>query len=518
MHYFIYGPPASGKSTISRVLADHLNLPVYDLDQVIEARAGKVIPEIFAEEQETGFRKREWEALTDIISLPDGVVALGGGALLSEKSRAATEDNGIVIVLSTDYQVLKERIQEEKLENGGAKRPLLADDPEEALLRLLRTREDHYASFHNHLNVSGKTVEQAVRELQILLGAFHVTGMGDGYDIRVQMGGLNRLGVELKKRNLLGPVAVSSDNNVIQIYGGKLEKTIVDAGFHCKLLSLPAGENTKTIENAGTLWEFFLKNSLERKSTVIALGGGVIGDLTGFAASTYLRGIPWVNIPTSLLAMVDASIGGKTGANLPQGKNLVGSFHAPNFVLIDPAVLSTLPLAELRSGMAEVVKHAVISDPVLFEMVSASWGNILENWQSIVSRAVAVKVDVIQSDPYESGLRQVLNLGHTLGHAVEKVSSFRIRHGEAVAIGMVIEAEIAERIGIAQKGTARTIAQCLKNIGLPTKIPEFLSKDEIIAAMQYDKKKVRGQIRFSLPEEVGKVKFGVVIDNVSKYF
>jgi 3-dehydroquinate synthetase len=219
----------------------------------------------------------------------------------------------------------------------------------------------------------------------------------------------------------------------------------------------------------------------------------------------------WVAVPTSLLGMVDASLGGKTGADLPQGKNLVGAFHAPRLVLADPEVLATLPPAELRSGLAEVVKHGVIADPVLFAQCAAGEAAAAADWASLVSRAMAVKIGVIQADPYEGGRRAALNLGHTVGHGVELASDFRVRHGEAVAIGMVAEARLAARLGLAEAALPQRIAAALRGLGLPVEIPGDLAATAVIAAMRLDKKRRRGTVRFALPRAIGRVEVGVTI-------
>jgi len=255
----------------------------------------------------------------------------------------------------------------------------------------------------------------------------------------------------------------------------------------------------------------------------MALGGGVVGDLAGFAAGTFLRGVPWVGVPTSLLAMVDASLGGKTGADLPQGKNLIGAFYPPRLVLADPEVLETLPEAEFVSGMAEVVKHGVIDDPELFETcldfrslceaLRAREERDFGSLEEIIRRAMAVKIHIIEEDPYEKGIRASLNFGHTVGHGVELVSEFKVRHGEAVAIGMVGETRMAEQIGLAQAGLSDDIASVLNNLGLPTEIPPDLDRDAIIAAVQRDKKKADGVVRFALPAAIGKVRVGVEVND-----
>jgi 3-dehydroquinate synthase len=253
------------------------------------------------------------------------------------------------------------------------------------------------------------------------------------------------------------------------------------------------------------LWGSFLENGLDRKSTVIALGGGVISDLAGFAASSYMRGIDWVAVPTTLLAMVDASMGGKTGFDLPEGKNLIGSFHPPKLVLADPSLLLTLNDRDLRSGMAEVVKHGVIADPELFALCANGLEWIKNNLEEIVKRAMAVKIKIIEADPYEKGIRATLNLGHTVGHAVELVSGFKLSHGESVAIGMAAEARYAVRVGAASRSVLEAIESTLSKLGLPVEIPKELSREEIVRVMKVDKKKNAKFVHFALPVEIGKV-------------
>ena len=245
----------------------------------------------------------------------------------------------------------------------------------------------------------------------------------------------------LRLRDLSNPIIVT-DENVAKFHAEKVMASLCAAGFNANLLTIPAGESYKTLHTVNQLWHEFLEADLDRKSTVIALGGGVIGDLAGFAASTYMRGIHWVVVPTTLLSMVDASLGGKTGFDLPEGKNLIGSFYPPRLVLADPEVLSTLRKEEFRSGMAEVVKHGIISDPELLALCARGLDWVKGNLEEIVKRAMAVKIRIIEEDPFEKNVRATLNLGHTVGHAVELVSRFQVRHGEAVAIGMVAEGRV----------------------------------------------------------------------------
>jgi 3-dehydroquinate synthase len=318
--------------------------------------------------------------------------------------------------------------------------------------------------------------------------------------------------VERLTKSLYQNPIIVTDENVAKFHLSKLESVLRAAGCEPKSVVIPAGEAHKNLETVSYLWKSFLEQGLDRKTTVIALGGGVIGDLAGFAASTYMRGINWIAVPTTLLSMVDASLGGKTGFDLPEGKNLVGSFYPPKLVLADPGFLLTLSDRELRSGIAEVVKHGIISDPELFELCSRGLDWVKGNLEEIVKRAMAVKIQVIEEDPYEKGFRAALNLGHTVGHAVELVSQFELRHGEAIAIGMIAEAKYAEQIGVARNGVANAIRDVLAQLGLPSLIPDPLPREEIIRAMRVDKKKNVKSIRFALPVEIGRVELVDVSD------
>jgi 3-dehydroquinate synthase len=525
---FLYGPPGSGKSTIGRLLAERLALPFVDLDQRVEKKAGMSIPEIFAKEDESGFRQLEQTELKELLNLKWGVIALGGGALIDPEIRACVEAAGPILCLMASPEALLERLGSTPVE-----RPLLSDDKDGSrLMDLLVERNSHYASFGYQIDTIARSPEQIVWDIQILLGAFHLRGMITptidkpeprdefarpqplGYDVRVQDGALEALGSELKMRGLSGPIAIVTDENVAAIYLRRALDSLQEAGYLAKSVIIPPGEAIKTIGTISNIWKQFLEIGVERASTVVALGGGVVGDLAGFAAATYLRSVPWVVLPTSLLAMVDASLGGKTGADLPQGKNLVGAFHAPQLVLTDPETLATLPQVELRSGMAEVIKAGIIGDPTLFAECAQGWQQVESNWGELVCRAMAVKIRVIEDDPYEAGLRAVLNYGHTIGHAVELVSNFELRHGEAVAIGMVVEAWIAEQIGLAEPGLSDQIKDVCARLGLPTEVPGKMPRDAILDAMQVDKKRAGGRVRFALPSRVGEVKSGVEVEDI----
>ncbi|HVN55589.1 MAG TPA: 3-dehydroquinate synthase [Anaerolineaceae bacterium] len=506
---FLYGPPGVGKTTIAQILAGSLGLAFVDLDRKIEEQCGKSIPELFAG-GEKGFRQVEKAILLETIQGRGKVVALGGGSLLDEESRRAALHAGSVMCLTAPVSELAGRLR-----SSPAERPLLAGELENRLESLMEQRNDHYASFPIQIKTSGRFADESAWEIQIRLGRFRVGGMGRKYDVVVRAGGLDEIGEQIAERGLAGPVALVSDSNVVPLLGNRVWASIASAGYFGGPVMIPAGESSKTIASTVGLWSRFLEQGLERKSTVVSLGGGVVSDLAGFAAAVYLRGIHWAAVPTTLLAMVDASLGGKTGVDLPQGKNLVGAFHAPGLVWIDSDALQTLPPAELRSGMAEVVKHGVIGDPDLFAActrVKLDAPLSSAEWEGLVSRAVAVKVRTIQADPFEKGVRAALNLGHTIGHGIEQASHFSLRHGEAVAIGMVLEARLAGRIGLAEDRLADQIREALSGLGLPVRIPPEIPLAGILEAMAYDKKKTGGRLRFALPVRIGEVRTGVEID------
>jgi 3-dehydroquinate synthase len=490
-HIFLYGPPGTGKSTIGKMLARNLKLPFIDLDRVIETDAGMSIPQIMEQQGESTFRDLESIALKNLASESGSVIALGGGALLRDENRTFTESHGRVVLLMSDVETLFQRINE-----NPSKRPLLTGDLRAKLTALLEKRGEHYASFSLNVHVDGSPIEQNAHKVQIVLGRHHLSAMGE-YDVVVG-----------QVTNLPYGNLIVTDENVAPHHLARIKNILGDI----PAVIIPAGEEYKNLDTISHLWKSFLANGLDRKSTVIALGGGVIGDMTGFAAATYMRGIHWIGVPTTLLSMVDASIGGKTGFDLPEGKNLIGSFHPPQLVLVDPGLLLTLPQAELISGMAEVVKHGIVSDPELFAICSHGLDWVKDNLEELVKRAIAVKIKVIEEDPYEKGIRAALNLGHTVGHAVELVSQFKLRHGEAVAIGTVVEAKYAERIGIAEQGLADKIVETMSALGLPTQIPADMPREDIIRTMRVDKKKSAKAIRFALPVKIGKVELVDVSD------
>jgi shikimate kinase/3-dehydroquinate synthase len=520
---FLYGPSGSGKSTVGRLLAQNLGLPFYDLDMEIENSTGMSIAEIFVSGGESSFRRREKAELNKILKHSAGVVALGGGSLLDAENRNLVESHGQVLLLHAPASTLAGRLSVDSNQ-----RPLLLGDQTARLAELLSRRAEHYDSFILKLDTTSLAPEQAVWEAQVRLGVFHVKGMSasykrkpDGYDVRVQPGGLDCLGEELSRKQFNNPVVIVSDDRVGPLYIQRVESSLRKAGFPIHSMIIPAGEKYKTISTVISLWESFLSAKLERSSTVIALGGGVVSDLTGFAAATYLRGVHWLVLPTTLLAMVDASLGGKTGADLPEGKNLIGAFYPPGLVVADPETLATLPALELHSGLGEVVKHGIIGDPCLFDQCSRLNVDMPENdgsrlFTDLVRRAIAVKIKIIEQDPYEQGIRASLNLGHTVGHAVEHISGYHLHHGEAIAIGIAIEARIAEEIGLAEPGLAERITSVIKHLGLPTDIPTGMDPETIIRIMGVDKKRAGGIVRFALPANIGDVRVGIDVGDLRR--
>jgi shikimate kinase/3-dehydroquinate synthase len=523
MKIFLYGPSGTGKSTLGRRMAQSLELPFVDLDKSIERQAGQSIPEIFRRQGEAGFRQLEKQNLRTILEAPEEVVSLGGGALLDEDNRRQVEAAGPVLCLHAPVETLAERLERSRVE-----RPLLQSTQVESSERaismrtnleaLLARRATHYQSFRLQLDSASPDLSELVFAAQTLAGAFRVSGMGKDYDVRVENQGLDRIGDEVSRRGLSGPVLVVSDENVANLYGEKVLESLRASGFQASLFAIQPGEEHKSMASVQTMWQAFLECGIDRGSTILALGGGVVGDLAGFAAATYLRGVSWVVAPTTLLAMADSSLGGKTGADLPQGKNLIGAFYPPQLVFADPHVLETLPEMELRSGMAEVVKAGLVGDARLFELCRSGWEAVHSYRDEIVKRAMAVKVQVIQDDPYEKGRRACLNLGHTVGHAIEHASGYRLSHGEAVAIGMVVEACLAEKLNLAEAGLAHVIRECLESLGLPVAIPAELERGKILEAMQLDKKRRQGQVRFALPVCIGEVRTGVLIEDLEAIF
>jgi len=317
---------------------------------------------------------------------------------------------------------------------------------------------------------------------------------------------LSKIGEIFSKFNLGKKVLIISNARILSLYGKVVEKSLKDAGFDIFLARVPEGEEYKSLSEAIKLYECCLKYKLDRSSTILSLGGGVIGDLSGFVAATYLRGVNFINIPTTLLSQVDASIGGKVAVNLPAGKNLVGSFYQPKLVYVDLSLLKTLPSKEIKNGMAEIVKYGIIKDAQFFSYLEENFEKIKnlneEALHSIITRSVEIKVKVVEEDEREEkGKREILNFGHTFGHAIDYKG---YTHGEAVAIGMVIASKIACEMGIFGEESLLRLKKLLQKIGLPVEIGR-IDKEKAFNALYLDKKKREGKLRFLLPQRIGKV-------------
>jgi shikimate kinase / 3-dehydroquinate synthase len=496
----LFGPPASGKTSVGRALAGELERPFVDTDGVIESRAGKGIARLMAEDGEGAFREIE-AGLCQELALEAGlVIACGGGALLNETTRRLMVRSGVVVCLRCEASELSDRM------DGSAERPLLAGDREARLRDLLNARQSVYDSFPRQVDTTGVPIPEVVKQVQTVVEAagvqtFHVD-QAEGYPVYLGAGLLSDLPRLLGDAGLEPPVVVVSDSTVSRLYGLGVGRRL-----GAKVVEVPAGERSKSLQTVQHLYEAFGEAGLERKGTVVAVGGGVVSDLAGFAAATYLRGVRWAILPTTLLAMADASVGGKVGVDLPGGKNLVGAFHPPAVVIADTDTLGSLPLEELRGGLAEVVKAAMIGDPDLFQWIEQSRTTLSAGW---IGRALSVKIQVVEEDPREVGRRAVLNFGHTVGHGLEVASGYRLAHGQAVAIGMVAETIMAERLGLAKAGLAERLRAVLEGLGLPSRFAE-LPAETIRDAMQSDKKRRDGSLQFSLPVEVGDVRHGVEV-------
>ena len=437
---FLYGPPASGKTTLGKALAEALGWRFADTDEMVVMATGSNISNIFANQGEAYFRERESEALVKACDLEGNwVVALGGGTLLKEENRALAEKSGEIICLEApSAKELAERIAA-----GGSSRPL-GDKAKE--------RAAHYASFKVRL-----------ARYFLLDGSTVIVGNGLACAI-------------------VQDEHIVADENVDRLYPDFVKEAV---------FVMPSGEEFKTPQMIMEMWSAFAQAGIGRKDRVVAVGGGVTGDMTGFAAATWMRGIGWINVPTTLLSMVDASTGGKTGCDLPEGKNLAGAFHSPRLVIVDTEFLKTLPPEVLRCGLAEMIKHAAIGG-------KATWGT--PPTAAEIAENLAVKVGIVREDPFETkGRRILLNCGHTIGHAVEKASNYQLSHGEAVAIGCVEEAKLAVRLRLADDKWVDEFAAAFKAADLPTELPAGMTLEGLVEIMRQDKKRAGTAVTFTLP-------------------
>ena len=490
----VTGFMASGKSTAGRIVAQRLSRQFVDMDDVIESRAGKSIPRIFADEGEAAFRAMERELAEELAAQSKLVIATGGGTLVRRELRELMGGNGAVICLRACRDDIRKRLER----SDG--RPLAGNWE-----TLLESRRADYAQIEHQVDTSGKTPEAVAAEIIALcFQRLHVkTPAGSGYDIWIQPGILKEIDKFLDEFGFNEHVVVVTNDSVAPIYADPFVARLPMAD----LIVVPDGEAHKNLATVARIYDGMLACGADRNSTLVALGGGVVGDMAGYAAATYMRGINLVQVPSTLLSMVDSSVGGKVGVDLPQGKNLIGAFKQPGAVIIDTEVINTLPPLQWRCGMAEVIKHGLIGRPSLLEPAIWEKDCIVD----LVREAVQVKIDVVEQDPYERGIRAHLNLGHTFGHAIEKVTRYEVPHGEAVSIGIAKAAELSHRLGMIDRSLAQRIESIFRRIGLPVDID--IDPDEWYEAMATDKKWQAGKPRLVLLRGLGEA---TVIEGLSR--
>ncbi len=517
------GPTGSGKTTVGAAVAGRLGWEFVDTDALVVEMAGASIPEIFAREGEGRFRELETAALRRALDGTRVVVATGAGSVERPENVALMRRLGWVVGLTCAPETALARIQAAADGEVGVARPMLdVADPLVRMRELAARRAPWYSEHDSSVSNDNGSVEDAASLIIAGLAALGVLppesateaersigSAGGGYTSVVAWGGLATLGERLASMGFRGRASLIIDDTVARLYERPLVTQIEHAGLAVSVYRVPAGEASKSREQLAAIHDWLAEHRAERSEPVIALGGGMVGDLAGFAAATYLRGVPLVQIPTSLLAQVDASIGGKTGINLPAGKNLVGAFYPPRLVLADPAVLLTLPPRQLREGWAEVVKHGVALDATYFDMLERNVERLAQmrprELTEAVAGSVAIKASVVEGDELEGegGRRHLLNYGHTLGHAIEAVTGYGAwLHGEAVTAGMAFAARLGVRARVTPAAVVERQEALLARFGLPLRI-DGLPADALLRAMLWDKKVRGGQVRWVLPNAVG---------------
>ncbi len=523
MNVVLVGLSGTGKSSVGSVLAARLGREFVDTDAEVVRMAGKPIHEIFAEGGEAAFRRLEAEAVLRAVAGQKRVISLGGGAAMAAANRRAL-DGSLVVMLEAGVDTMLSRLRGDHTEP----RPMLASaDPRARMESLKEARDPVYRGLAQVVvSTEGVDVEGAAERVEAAVS--EVMGVGFSpprdpanvarvtvraaagqYEVLLGRGLLGRAGTFLRDADLNGRIRLIADAAVYDAHGSRLEAALRGDGYEVASYRVPSGEGSKSLEMAARLYDWLVETGTERRDIVLALGGGVVGDLAGFAAATFLRGLRLVQVPTSLLAQVDSSVGGKVAVNHSRGKNLIGAFYPPSLVIADTTTLSTLPRRELSAALAEVAKHGVILDEEFFgeiernaEQLLALQAGVLE---PIIARSIQLKAQVVEEDEKEAGIRAILNYGHTIGHAVEAVTEFaRYRHGEAVAIGMVGAAQLAVELGMIDDRTAARQRELLVRLELPVACPG-LPVGRLLAAMGHDKKASEGKLTWILPEAIGRV-------------
>ena len=525
----LVGFMGSGKSTVGRLLAERTKRSFVDLDDVIEADAGQSVVEIFSNEGEAGFRERESRCLRRELERNGSVVAVGGGALMREENWSRIREGNCVVSLIAEPGELARRL------NGSTDRPLLQAGAPSAIASLLPVRLPRYLEADLVIKTDGiepAEVAQQVHErlagggLQRILidipGSPHEVTVGYGLTYLVPAA-LRRLNKFQNAPSLVGesrgggyPVLIVSDALVAKQHAQALIDALTADGLTAWLHLVPAGEAAKELSMLAGIYEALSAAGVDRQGALIALGGGSVGDVAGFAAATWMRGIRYLQLPTTLLGMVDSSIGGKTAINLPAGKNLAGVVHQPVAIFCDLDMLATLPDAEYRASLAEVIKAAMIADRAFVEWLMANVPAVLRREPAAVreaiGRAIAIKAAVVAQDPYESGPRAVLNYGHTVGHALELAAGFgRIRHGEAIAWGMEVAGRLSVSSGSCAPGVIAVQHALLSETGLLAS-PPVIDRTALLEAMRHDKKARAGELRWVLLREIGRAEHGQPVD------
>jgi len=528
---FLVGMMGAGKTTVGRALAKRLNKKFIDSDHEIEARTGASIPLIFEIEGEEHFRQREAEVIRDLTARQNIVLATGGGAILRPENREFLKTRGTVIYLRASVNHILQRTGRDK------NRPLLhTADPRKRVEDLLQQREPLYSEIADLIVETGRpNVPSLVHAILAQLTAIAPSAIQSSSEHSMQATQpettqaryMHSMQVELGDRSYpitIGPsllndpqlcaraivgdrVAVVTNTTVGPLYLNQLAETLRAAGKRVTPIVLPDGEDHKTWEGLMLIFDALLRGQCDRKTTLIALGGGVIGDMTGFAAASYMRGVPFIQMPTTLLAQVDSSVGGKTGINHPLGKNMIGAFYQPQAVIADTATLATLPDRELSAGLAEVIKHGAIIDEAFFGWIEANIAKLRnKDTQALIHairRSCEIKADVVRQDEREGGLRAILNFGHTFAHAIESGLGYGTwLHGEAVGCGMVMAADLSRRLGYIDAATQDRLTALVNAAGLPVTAPN-LGADRWLELMQVDKKNEGGKIKFILLKPLG---------------